>query len=49
MKGIVHQVKTRKLMTADTVQDYDYPGPNPKHDPRNKGKPPVGGGGFRTP
>ncbi|GAB4826182.1 hypothetical protein Ancab_009047 [Ancistrocladus abbreviatus] len=39
------QINSRKLLDADTLQlDYDYAGPNPKHDPR-KGK----GGGNRNP
>ena len=31
-------MNSRKLLVVDTVLDYDYTGPNPKHDPR-KGKP----------
>ncbi|XAR71613.1 hypothetical protein NMG60_11017973 [Bertholletia excelsa] len=45
---LIHKVATkmnsRKLMTVSTVLDYDYTGPNTKHDPR-KGK----GGGGRNP
>jgi len=30
--------KSRKLLEDEVLQpDYDYPGPNPKHDPK-KGK-----------
>ncbi|PSS32985.1 hypothetical protein CEY00_Acc03281 [Actinidia chinensis var. chinensis] len=35
-------MNSRKLLVVDTVLDYDYTGPNPKHDPR-KGKPGNGG------
>lgn len=35
------QVNSRKLLALDAVLDYDYAGPNPKHDPRGK----KGGGG----
>ncbi|KAM3381778.1 putative protein isoform X1 [Capsicum galapagoense] len=27
----------RKLMGVDAVLDYDYAGPNPRHDPRKRG------------
>ncbi|KAH6770963.1 hypothetical protein C2S52_015766 [Perilla frutescens var. hirtella] len=33
--------KSRKLMELNVVLDYDYAGPNPKHEPRGK----KGGGG----
>lgn len=36
----------RKVLVLDTVLDYDYAGPNPKHDPRGR-KP--GGSGNRNP
>ncbi|CAL5344167.1 unnamed protein product [Camellia sinensis] len=36
----------RKLLVVDTVLDYDYTGPNPKHYPR-KGKP--GSSGSKNP
>ncbi|XP_047328902.1 uncharacterized protein LOC124932325 [Impatiens glandulifera] len=36
------QVNSRKLLVHHTILDYDYAGPNPKHDPR-KGKPGIGG------
>ncbi|PIN27107.1 hypothetical protein CDL12_00132 [Handroanthus impetiginosus] len=32
---------SRKLMGLDSMLDYDYAGPNPKHDPRGR----RGGGG----
>ncbi|KAG8381120.1 hypothetical protein BUALT_Bualt06G0089400 [Buddleja alternifolia] len=28
--------KSRKLMGFNAVLDYDYAGPNPKHDPRGR-------------
>lgn len=37
-------MKSRKLLEVDAMLDYDYPGPNPKHDPR-KGR----GGGAKNP
>ena len=38
------KIKSRKLLEADLVQlDYDYAGPNPKHDPKR------GRGGGRNP
>ncbi|CAN4085688.1 unnamed protein product [Withania somnifera] len=27
----------RKLMVVDAMLDYDYAGPNPRHDPRKRG------------
>ncbi|XP_027110035.1 uncharacterized protein LOC113762795 [Coffea eugenioides] len=36
----------RKVQVLDVALDYDYAGPNPKHDPRGK-KP--GGGGNKNP
>ncbi|PSS04469.1 hypothetical protein CEY00_Acc20325 [Actinidia chinensis var. chinensis] len=35
-------MNSRKLLVVNKVLDYDYTGPNPKHDPR-KGKPGNGG------
>ncbi|CAO2838593.1 unnamed protein product [Amaranthus hypochondriacus] len=38
------KIKSRKLLEGDLVQlDYDYAGPNPKHDPKR------GRGGGRNP
>ncbi|GMP24917.1 hypothetical protein CsSME_00002016 [Camellia sinensis var. sinensis] len=36
------KMNSRKLLVVDAVLDYDYTGPNPKHDQR-KGKPGNGG------
>ncbi|KAL3524426.1 hypothetical protein ACH5RR_017260 [Cinchona calisaya] len=36
----------RKVMVVDAVLDYDYAGPNPKHDQRGKKS---GGGGNKNP
>ncbi|EYU25249.1 hypothetical protein MIMGU_mgv1a016716mg [Erythranthe guttata] len=42
------RAKTRKLMGFVQVLDYDYAGPNPKHDPRGK-RGGGGGGGSKNP
>ncbi|KAA8533583.1 hypothetical protein F0562_030983 [Nyssa sinensis] len=40
-------MNSRKLLVLDRMLDYDYAGPNPKHDPSpRKGKP--GGGNGRN-
>ncbi|KAI3471232.1 hypothetical protein Pfo_027895 [Paulownia fortunei] len=39
------QANSRKLLEFNAVLDYDYAGPNPKHDPRGK----KGGGGSKNP
>ncbi|KAL0304428.1 UNVERIFIED_CONTAM: hypothetical protein Sradi_6310900 [Sesamum radiatum] len=43
--GGVIRANSRKLLGLDAVLDYDYAGPNPKHDPRGR----RGGGGSRNP
>lgn len=39
------EANSRKLLELNAVLDYDYAGPNPKHEPRGK----KGGGGTRNP
>ncbi|KAL7147325.1 hypothetical protein ABFS83_06G099800 [Erythranthe nasuta] len=41
------ETHSRKLMGFEALLDYDYAGPNPKHDPR--GKKGGGGGGSKNP
>ncbi|KAJ8626164.1 hypothetical protein MRB53_019471 [Persea americana] len=36
-----HKMNVRKLMLEDTLLEYDYGGPNTRHDPK-RGKPGIG-------
>lgn len=39
--GVYYQMNVRKLMLEDTLLEYDYGGPNTRHDPK-KGRPGTG-------